>query len=96
MTARRVLHNEHPFAAKRIHTDGHAIFLEAQKETGDSALYDLVSDKFAILDVLAASFIATIEYEDDEPRRWMPDDRFTRIRLDPHRAFGRPIEIRSG
>lgn len=95
-TARRVLHNEHPFAAKRIHTDGRSVFLEAQKETEDPALYDLVSDNFAIYDVLAASFIATIKYEGDQPRCWIPDDRFPRILVDPRRAFGRPIESRSG
>jgi len=95
-TARRVLHSEHPFAAKRLHTDGRGVFLEAQQATGDAALYDLVSDNFAIYDVLAASFIATIEYEDDQPRRWTPDDRFPRIVVDPRRAFGRPIESRSG
>lgn len=95
-TARRMLNSDHPFAARRIHTDGRVIFLEAQKETGDLALYDLVNDNFAIYDVLVASFIATIDYEDDEPRRWTPDDRFPRIRLDPRRSFGRPIEVRSG
>ena len=42
--ARRVLGTDHPFAVKRIHTDGRTIFLEAQKETGDAALYDLVRD----------------------------------------------------
>lgn len=95
-TARRVLHTEHPFAAKRIHTDGRSVFLEAQKETGDPALYDLVADNFAIFDVLAASFIASIDYEDEQPRRWTPDERFPRIQVDPRRAFGRPIELRSG
>jgi hypothetical protein len=95
-TARRLFNTDHPFAAKRIHTDGRAIFLEAQKETGDSALYDLLADNFAIFDVLADSFIASITYEDDEPRRWTPDDRFPRIIIDPHRAFGRPIELVSG
>jgi uncharacterized protein (DUF433 family) len=95
-TARLRWSTEHPFAAKRIHTDGRSIFLEAQKATGDMALYDLVSDNFAIYDVLSTSFIATIEYEEDQPRRWMPDDRFSRILVDPHRAFGRPIESLSG
>jgi uncharacterized protein (DUF433 family) len=55
-----------------------------------------VSDNFAIYDVLAASFMATIDYEDDEPQRSTPDERFPRIRVDPRRAFGRPIETRSG
>jgi len=95
-TARRMLRTEHPFAAKRIHTDGRSIFLEAQKETGDPALYDLVADNFAIYDVLASSFVATIDYEDDQPRRWTPDGRFRRIQVDPRRAFGRPIEAESG
>lgn len=95
-TARRFLHSEHPFAAKRIYTDGRNVFLEVQKETGDLALYDLVRDNFAIYDVLVGSFIATIEYERDMPRRWTPDDRFKRIRIDPRRAFGRPFELKSG
>lgn len=95
-TARRVLHTDHPFAAWRIHTDGRGIFLEAQQETGDLALYDLVRDNFAIYDVLARSFIATIEYENDQPQRWTPDPQFDRILIDPRRAFGRPIETKSG
>jgi hypothetical protein len=95
-TARRAMHSDHPFATRRIHTDGRSVFLEAQHATGDAALYDLVSDNFAIYDVLAASFIATVEYEDDLPRRWTPYERFPRIQVDPTRAFGRPIEIISG
>ena len=95
-TARKVLDSQNPFAARRIHTDGRSIFLEAQRATGDAALHDLVSDNFAIYDVLAASFVATIEYEDDLPRRWTPDERFARIQLNPQRAFGRPTETRSG
>jgi uncharacterized protein (DUF433 family) len=91
-----MLKTDHPFATRRLHTDGHSIFLEAHQETGDSALYDLVDDNFAILDVLMQSFIATVEYEQDEPRRWTPDERFLRIQIDPLRAFGRPIETVSG
>jgi uncharacterized protein (DUF433 family) len=95
-TARRVLGTDHPFATKRIHTDGRGIFLEAQNETGDAALYDLVRDNFAIYEILASSFIASVDYEDDQPRRWVPDDRFSRIVIDPRRAFGRPVEDHSG
>lgn len=91
-TARRVLNTDHPFAVRRIHTDGRRIFAEAQQATGDAALYDLVGDNFAIYDVLAESFIASVAFEDDMPRRWMPDGRFPRIVVDPRRAVGRPIE----
>ena len=96
VTARRKFGTDHPFATKRIHSDGRSIFLEAQKETGDTALYDLVVDNFAIYNVLADSFIASVEFEDDQPRRWTPDERFPRIVIDPKRSFGRPIEARSG
>ena len=91
-----MLDTEHPFAVRRIHTDGRNIFMEAQRETGNLALYDLVADNFAIYDVLVGSFIASIEYQGEEPRRWTPDSQFPRIIVDPHRAFGRPIEVRSG
>jgi len=96
ITARQKFGSDHPFATRRMHSDGRTIFFEAQKETGDPALYDLVADNFAIYDVLADSFIASVEFEDDMPRRWVPDDRFPRIIVDPKRAFGRPIETLSG
>lgn len=95
-TARRILDSEHPFAARRIHTDGRSIFLEAQRETGDAGLYDLTRDNFAILDVLSQSFVASVEYEADDPRIWTPDERLPRIVIDPRRAFGRPTERASG
>lgn len=95
-TARRVLNTEHPFAVRRIHTDGKRIFAEAQQATGDRALYDLVGDNFAIYDVVVDSFVASVEYEEDTPRRWTPDSRFDRIVVDPRRAFGRPVEATSG
>jgi uncharacterized protein (DUF433 family) len=95
-TARRVLGTDHPFAIKRIYSDGRSIFFQAQNETGDPALYDLVRDNFAIYDVLASSFVASIDYEGDQPRRWVPDERFPRIVIDPSRAFGRPVETGSG
>ena len=95
-TARRVLSTEHPFAVRRIHTDGRRIFAEAQKETGDLALYDLVGDNFAIYDVLVGTFIASVDYEGDTARRWTPNTLYRRIVVDPSRAFGRPIEVTSG
>jgi uncharacterized protein (DUF433 family) len=91
-TARRVFGIDHPFAARRLHTDGHSIFLEAHRETGDLALYDLVADNFAILDVLVSSFVATIEFENDQPKTWTPNALFCRVVIDPRRSFGRPIE----
>jgi len=95
-TARATFGSEHPFAAKRLHSDGRSVFLEAQQETGDLALYDLVGNNFAIYDVLVGSFIASIEYEGDVPRRWRPDETLPRILIDPLRAFGQPIEEKSG
>ncbi len=95
-TARRILGTDHPFAVRRIHSDGRRIFMEAQRETGDRALYDLVADNYAIYDVVADSFIASVNYEADIARRWTPDTRFPRIVIDPSRAFGRPTEEMSG
>lgn len=94
--ARELFGTDHPFAAKRLHSDGRSVFLEAQKETGDLALYDLVGNNFAIYDVLVGSFIASIDYEGDTPKRWRPDETLPRIVIDPLRAFGQPIEEKSG
>jgi hypothetical protein len=95
-TARRRFGSEHPFALKRLHTDGRSIFAEAASETGDPGLYDLVADNYAILDVLSASFVASVEYDGDIPRLWRPSPLHDRIVADPRRARGRPVESRSG
>lgn len=95
-TARRIFGNDHPFALRRMHTDGRSIFVEVAKETGDPALYNLVADNFAILDVLSGTFIASVEYEGDLPRVWRPSSTHPRIVVDPRRALGRPVEDRSG
>lgn len=94
--ARRILGTDHPFAVRRIHTDGRTVFHEAQQTKGDPALYDLVANNYAIYDVLAESFLASVDLEGDAARRWRPEPTLGRIVVGPRRAFGRSVEDKSG
>ncbi len=95
--ARDQLHYEHPFALARFHTDGKAIFLETQEETGDRKLNDLTKNNFAMYEILEDSFREGIEFNREGIASiWRPSKRSPQIVLDPGRSFGRPIDDPSG
>ena len=96
--ARSELHHEHPFALARFLTDGKAIFLETQEETGDRKLLDLVKNNFAMYEVLEQSFRDGVEFSgsDGEASSWRPPEGENAVVLDPGRSFGRPIDDASG
>ena len=49
-----------------------------------------------VISSIARPFFRRIEFQDSEPIRYWPMDRNGRVVLDPQRAFGKPIDARSG
>lgn len=96
--ARVELGHEHPFALARFHTDGKAVFLETQKQTGDRKLMDLNKNNFAMYEVLESSFRRGIVFDDVTgiAASWQPSANSPDVILDPQRSFGRPIDVNSG
>ncbi|CAA7613478.1 hypothetical protein [Magnetospirillum sp. UT-4] len=95
--ARGCLNHDHPFALARFHTDGKAIFLETQEETGDRKLMDLTKNNFAMYEVLEQSFREGIEFNAQGVASiWHPSPQLPHVVLDPERSFGRPIDAPSG
>ena len=98
--AARIYHNNHPFAIKPFETDGKRIFaaLHEQGVAGvarPTLLQDLNLSQM-VMDSIARPFFRKIEYHDFEPLRYWPNGLTGHIVLDPKRAFGKPIDARSG
>ncbi|MBB2165393.1 MerR family transcriptional regulator [Gluconacetobacter sp. 1b LMG 1731] len=97
--AKRMLGTEHPFAVRRFHTDGKAIWLETAEATGDRRLVDLTDGNGAMLQVLERSFRKSVSFDDTTAgiaNLWRPSADQPRIVLDPARRFGRPIDSQTG
>jgi uncharacterized protein (DUF433 family)/DNA-binding transcriptional MerR regulator len=88
--AREMFDVDHPFCTQRFKTDGRAIFLEVQKETGDEALIDLIRNQYAFSTVVAPSLQGLV-FDADQVVRWHPWPLRNSIVIDPTRSFGAPM-----
>lgn len=92
--AREFLQHKHPFATNVIfRTDGRKIFAEAEKRTGDKALYDLRAKNWAMHEVIVKSLLKGVHYDDrGNPEYWHPMEEIAPLVLvHPRRSFGQPI-----
>ncbi|CAI9121333.1 hypothetical protein LMG32879_002180 [Brytella acorum] len=91
---KRTLDLDHPFATRKFHTDGKAIWLETADETGDRAIIDLTDGNGAMLEVLERSFRKSVSFDlaSGQANVWRPSADQPRVVLDPARQFGRPID----
>jgi uncharacterized protein (DUF433 family) len=94
--AAEMFNASHPFCTHRFVTDGREIFAELQRETGETALIDIIERQRVFADFLRP-FIKDLEFAHERGVvRWWPiADRKT-IVLDPERNFGRPIIAKNG
>lgn len=90
----------HPFAIRRFDTDGKRIFatLENTKVKGISQerLVEEIALSQTVMEDIAQPFFLKLEYENDEVSLFRPLGKGSRVVLDPHRAFGKPIDEKSG
>ncbi|HZP82280.1 MAG TPA: DUF433 domain-containing protein [Chthonomonadaceae bacterium] len=98
--AARMYRTNHPFAIKRFETDGKRIFATLQEQGVEGVakptlLQDLNLSQM-VMDSIARPFFRRIEYREFEPLRYWPNGKDGHIVLDPQRAFGKPIDARSG
>ncbi|NDY95512.1 DUF433 domain-containing protein [Wenzhouxiangella limi] len=96
--ARRAFGRSHPFTFKQFQTDGRSIFAEVVERgdaEGDPAMLDLVKRQFVFRRVIQPSLKGVVYGETGQAEAWRPgESRF--VILDPQRAFGKPIDNRSG
>lgn len=89
--AKRILQVSHPFATKRLKTNGQRIFLEVGQGENDRALIELVSDN-QIFESFIRPFLINLDYDAAEiATRWWPIGKEKEVIIDPARSFGKPI-----
>ncbi|HEY2083055.1 MAG TPA: hypothetical protein VGI88_09745 [Verrucomicrobiae bacterium] len=88
---------DHPFCTRGFVTDGHTIFVELHKQTGESSLLEIVNDQHVFIGI-TAPFLKELEFDASHMRllRWRPSTSRGLVVLDPTRNFGRPIVVRHG
>jgi uncharacterized protein (DUF433 family) len=90
----------HPFASKRVLTDGKYWYTELPPLLGeDRSPYRIIqpepSRRLVFSDIIAR-FLVDLDYEGEEVSSFYPEGRVYPVVIDRSRAFGKPIETESG
>jgi uncharacterized protein (DUF433 family) len=93
--AREIVSDDHPLSTARLRTDGKTVFLQRIELSGDESLIDLFRKQYAFNRIIEPS-LRDLDYEDGIPSRWWPATKSRGIVIDPTRAFGQPIDDRTG
>lgn len=85
---------EHPFASRRVFTDGHSIFASLSAHEDDLRLIELASDRHLqiLFGEVLEPFLNEIDFDQTTAlaHRWWPLGRRRPVVLDPRIAFGAP------
>jgi uncharacterized protein (DUF433 family) len=86
----------HPFCTQQFVTDGHRVFIDVHRETGESTLLELASDQH-VFAALTRPFLKQLEFRDGTVlERWWPMGTDHHIVVDPRKNFGHPIVSNEG
>lgn len=91
-SASKLLHSEHPFAMKKIYTDGKTIFAKIAKEADSVELIDLLKKQYEFSEIILPTLYECIDFNDYEiAEKWWPLGKKSGVVIDPSRNFGKPI-----
>jgi uncharacterized protein (DUF433 family)/DNA-binding transcriptional MerR regulator len=92
LAASELLQISHPFAIKKIYTDGKSIFAKIAEEDKDTSLIDLINKQFQLDKIVEPLLYERIDFNTyDHAERWWPLGRENNIVVDPSRNLGQPI-----
>jgi len=90
--AAKLLDTSHPFAVRKMYTDGKEIFAETAKDNDVTSLLDLINKQFQFDEVIGSLLYGCIDFDDyDFAQKWWPLGKTEDIVLDPSRNMGQPI-----
>lgn len=100
LLARQHFGVSHPFASRKIYTDGKNIFADLQRDLGISAVVELSRKRYLQLQSgqLVRSSLDEIEFDPSTTvaHRWWPLSRGVPVVLDPTICFGSPTVAGTG
>lgn len=89
---REAWQTEHPFALRRLRSDGRDVFAEIGQRLGDKALIRIGTDQYVFDAIVEPSLFDVVDFRPDGlPERLWPAGRDAKVVVDPARAFGEPI-----
>lgn len=89
--------SEHPFALRRLRSDGRKVFAEIGQQLKDPHLLQIGTDQFVFDAIVDPSLFDVLDFrEDGVPFRLWPLGRDGQVVVDPSRAFGQPVLDRWG
>ena len=87
-----LLKTSHPFAIRKMFTDGKTIFAKIAKKENDTALLDLLKNQYQFEEIIEPLLYECIDFgKHDYAERWWPLGKNHEIVLDPARNMGQPI-----
>jgi len=92
ITASGLLNASHPFAIRKMFTDGKSIFAKIAKKENDTSLLDLLNKQYQFGKIIEPTLYECIDFNGyDYAERWWPLGKKKDIVLDPSRNMGQPI-----
>ena len=87
-----LLKTSHPFAIRKMFTDGKSIFAEIAQKENDPSLLDLLNKQFQLGKIIEPLLYKCIDFgKHDYAEKWWPRGKKGDIVLDPARNMGQPI-----
>jgi len=92
ITASGLLKASHPFAIRKMFTDGKSIFAKIAQKENDTSLLDLINKQYQFGKIIEPTLYGCIDFNGyDYAERWWPLGKKKDIVLDPSRNMGQPI-----
>jgi uncharacterized protein (DUF433 family) len=92
IAASDLLETSHPFAIRKMFTDGKSIFAEIAQKEKDQSLLDLLNKQFQLGKIIEPFLYKCIDFgKHDYAEKWWPLGKKGNIVLDPSRNMGQPI-----
>ena len=90
--ASNLLNTSHPFAIRKMYTDGKSIFAKIAQEDNDSSLLDLLKSQYQFGKIIEPTLYGCIDFDIyNNAEKWWPQGKKGGIVLDPSRNMGQPI-----
>jgi uncharacterized protein (DUF433 family) len=92
ISASKFLNTTHPFAVRKMYTDGKSIFAEIAQRENDTSLLDLINKQYEFKKLIEQTLYKCIDFDRcDCAEKWWPLGKNENIVLDPSRNMGQPI-----
>jgi uncharacterized protein (DUF433 family) len=92
ITASKLLNTSHPFAIKKMFTDGKLIFADIAQKEQDNSLLDMIYEQYQFSEIIEPTLYKCIDFnKHDLAEKWWPQGREGAVVLDPSRNMGQPI-----